>query len=169
MSKMNKNAEYMDRKNPPALTLKPRKETLSTRELNAIVESLKIPERSRTVISGLLFLWHDHWKEAHAAAHEHEGDADYDLLHALVHRREGDYWNSEYWLREVGKHPLFDMLGDRIVPLLSGEEDLLQKIVPGGRWNAKGFVAAIKAQPDLPILREIQAEEYLCFYGLLTR
>lgn len=24
--------------------------------------------------------------------------------HAIMHRREGDYWNSKYWYRQVGRH-----------------------------------------------------------------
>src|ERR1700734_926652 len=101
--KKNKNSAWMDRKSSPALTIKRRTGTLSIPELQTIVESLGVSKSKYTVILGLLFLWHDHWSEAHAAAHEGEGTPDYDLLHALVHRREGDYGNSKYWLREVGK------------------------------------------------------------------
>ena len=30
------------------------------------------------------------------------------FLHAIVHRREGDYWNSKYWFRQAGHHPVID-------------------------------------------------------------
>lgn len=28
--------------------------------------------------------------------------------HAIMHRREGDFWNSKYWWRRVGPHPAIE-------------------------------------------------------------
>lgn len=39
---------------------------------------------------------------AHKIAQQHEGDAIADTIHAIVHRREGDFSNSNYWWRRVG-------------------------------------------------------------------
>lgn len=41
---------------------------------------------------------------AHKIAQEHEGDPLADTLHAVIHRREGDYSNSLYWWRRVGEN-----------------------------------------------------------------
>ncbi|MEA1881092.1 MAG: hypothetical protein U9N31_01635 [Candidatus Marinimicrobia bacterium] len=30
--------------------------------------------------------------------------------HAILHRRESDYWNSKYWYRRVGNHPVIDAM-----------------------------------------------------------
>lgn len=47
------------------------------------------------------------WHRAHDIAQDHEGDADFDWLHALCHRIEGDDWNAGYWYRRAGRerHP----------------------------------------------------------------
>jgi hypothetical protein len=34
--------------------------------------------------------------------------------HAIMHRLEGDYWNSKYWYRQVGSHVIFSRLTARL-------------------------------------------------------
>ncbi len=157
--------ELIERKNPPELILKRRDGTLSLQVLQKAVQTNlgEIPDEKRQTALGLLYLWHDHGSEAHASTDKYEGTPDSDYLHSLFHRREGDYSNSEYWLRETGEHPLFKVLGPRMKSLLAGEEKLSRKIIPEGKWDAKGFVRAVKEQPDSQLLREVQAEEFLCY------
>ena len=52
---------------------------------------------------------------AHKIAQSQEGDPLADTIHAIIHRREGDYSNSLYWWRRVGSHTpaeLSDLYGD---------------------------------------------------------
>jgi len=67
--------------------------------------------RAADLLHALALLWHDRLDAAHQLVQEREGDAEADLLHALLHRREGDYGNARYWFAAVGEHPLFAGLG----------------------------------------------------------
>ncbi len=103
---------FLNPDNPPHLTLKKRTGTMTLAEIRREPPSVAIggkslSEAKREAATGLLLLWHDHWPEAHAIAQAHEGEADFDLLHAWVHCREGDFSNALYWMNEAGKHPLF--------------------------------------------------------------
>ncbi|ORX38196.1 hypothetical protein BD324DRAFT_619926 [Kockovaella imperatae] len=52
-----------------------------------------------------LHLANDDIHHCHEIAQANEGDPTANLLHATLHRREGDYWNSKYWLSRTS-HPL---------------------------------------------------------------
>lgn len=43
------------------------------------------------------------WQRAHDLCQGHEGEADFDWIHALVHRIEGDDANAAYWYRRAGR------------------------------------------------------------------
>ncbi len=62
------------------------------------------------------------WDRAHELAQAHEGNPAYDLLHAFLHRVEGDTPNAAYWYRRAGA-PIYE--GD-----LPSECDLLIQRCP---------------------------------------
>ena len=43
------------------------------------------------------------WDRAHECAQQQEGDPACDLVHAYLHRQEGDLVNAAYWYRRAGK------------------------------------------------------------------
>ena len=52
----------------------------------------------------LLALWYDgkgNWTKAHNIAQEIKG-RDGALVHAYLHRKEGDLWNARYWYTNAG-------------------------------------------------------------------
>lgn len=54
----------------------------------------------------LLALWwagRGDWHRAHDVVQAHEGEADCDLIHAHLHRQEGDTGNARYWYRRAGR------------------------------------------------------------------
>ena len=56
-----------------------------------------------------LWLYHDGLAESHAISQELD-TPEGSFWHAVMHRREPDAWNSEYWWRKVGPHPVLDRL-----------------------------------------------------------
>lgn len=59
-------------------------------------------------LSGL-WLLHNFLDQSHEISqdiHSREGS----LWHGIMHRLEGDYWNSKYWYRKVGDHPVFELM-----------------------------------------------------------
>ncbi|WP_247232067.1 hypothetical protein [Telluribacter sp. SYSU D00476] len=69
------------------------------------VASLDQPTPPTQVSEVVAALWHDangDWTAAHEIAQSREGTRDYDLLHAYLHRVEGDTWNANYWYRRAG-------------------------------------------------------------------
>lgn len=156
---------------PPELGPGPRPGVRSVPELEAELDSMlretSVPESSRELIRGLVLLWHDHLDASHTISQSIE-NPDGSFLHAIMHRREPDYWNSKYWWRRVGKHPGFSELGKRAAAFLDShhEPELRAKIVPGGEWDACAFVDVCeaaagepKAARQIERLRELQRLE----------
>lgn len=52
-----------------------------------------------------LLVWNDDIPAAHPIAQEMD-NTNGNYWHAIIHRREGDYWNAKYWFRLVGSHPV---------------------------------------------------------------
>ena len=60
----------------------------------------------------LLALWYDgrgDWDRAHTIAQDVD-DADGALVHAYLHRKEGDLGNASYWYRRAGRPVATDSL-----------------------------------------------------------
>ena len=53
----------------------------------------------KEIIKALQLIQEDNWDAAHDIAQSKEGHPDYDRIHALLHRIEGDEWNAKYWYR----------------------------------------------------------------------
>jgi len=79
---------------------------------NAILSSLGDTEPPPDLSKPLQALWWlkkgnlevgAEWETAHEICQAAEGEHDYDWVHALAHRIEGDAGNAEYWYRHLGK------------------------------------------------------------------
>ncbi|MCX7867760.1 MAG: hypothetical protein N2438_11675 [Limisphaera sp.] len=137
--------ELLNTETPAHLGPDRRAGTWSESEILARLVSLEEAEpaarRRSVVIRALVLLWHDHWNAAHELV-QSDPSADAALVHAIVHRREPDPWNSKYWWRRTGAHPALERLGLEAGAVLErhGTAGWARRLLPGGRWDPYAFV-----------------------------
>ncbi len=136
--------------------------------LNSSPSELFHPEKigdkdfANAVISGLL-IWNDCEDESHSLAQKiptSEGS----YFHAIIHRREPDIWNSDYWFGKVGEHPVFPVVYDFVQT--NFPEQIKRKILVQNNWDPEIFNKMVeKAQKngnyDDSELTQIQLGELL--------
>jgi hypothetical protein len=66
------------------------------------------PGAAAACLAGL-WLYFDFLDESHRVSQDLDAP-DGSFWHAVMHRREPDAWNSKYWWRRVGPHPVLDRL-----------------------------------------------------------
>lgn len=87
--------------------------------------------------------------------------------HAIVHRQEPDDWNSGYWFRHVGAHPVFP-------DLLHGARALGYDAA-GSAWDPFAFIEFCAAARNRPgtaterVAREVQRLEWQLLFGWCAR
>lgn len=104
-----------------------------------------------------LWLWHDALHECHEIAQKSPGDLQRSkppdkvqsrdaivslaFWHAIMHRREGDFWNSKYWYARCRDHPALATIASHARPLLDtlADRPLASRLARGG-WDTDAFV-----------------------------
>lgn len=109
-------------------------------------------EMGQALLSAL-WLYHDFLDESHSISQELHTPTG-SLLHGMMHRREPDAWNSKYWFRRVGDHPLCAQIGAAAKELGYGN----------GQWDPAKFVDDCEAARDTGteregLLKRVQARE----------
>ena len=61
------------------------------------------PEGADLALQALWWAGKADWERAHRCAQQREGDPRCDLVHAYLHRQEGDAANARYWYRRAGR------------------------------------------------------------------
>ena len=60
-------------------------------------------------VKAALWLYVDELEKAHELAQDLHTETG-SFLHGIVHRREGDFWNSKYWFKQAGHHAVIDQV-----------------------------------------------------------
>ncbi len=138
------------------------------RRLDEVLRDAPLAHANVELVRALALLWHDHLDASHSIS-QRVDNADGAYLHAMMHRREPDYWNAQYWFRQAGRHRLNPALATRATALLdtANEPGLRDKLVPGGEWDPLAFVDACEQAEKLAhsasvrqTLRAVQAAEF---------
>jgi hypothetical protein len=72
-------------------------------------------EMAACCVAGV-WLLHDFLDESHTISQGIETPSG-SYWHAIMHRREGDFWNSKYWYRRVGQHPVLSEIAEVFDPM----------------------------------------------------
>jgi hypothetical protein len=155
---------------PPELGPGPRAGVKSEEALERVMgktppDADNAPAREQ-LARALVFLWHDHMDAAHRIAQD-IGSADGSYVHGIVHRREPDYGNAQYWFRRVGEYPAFTELATRVRAMseLKADVALRSKLIPDGKWSVMRMVSACEEasctgnRQQIQLLREVQRIE----------
>ena len=72
-------------------------------QFRSSVSAAQPPVGVSPALQALWWLAKDDWDKAHKVIQQHEGKPDCDLVHAHLHRVEGDLSNAGYWYRHAGR------------------------------------------------------------------
>jgi hypothetical protein len=89
------------------LRMSPLPVTARTMTLQEFMQSLEKETAPASFPAPLLALWYAHrgaWDDAHHTV-QNESDSKSALVHAYLHRQEGDDWNARYWYNRARRSP----------------------------------------------------------------
>lgn len=126
-------------------------------------------EQKQLLRCGLLLL-NDDLHASHDIA-QHIKTSTGSFWHAIMHRREGDAGNANYWWRLAGEHPAFEPLFENASKYLQERKEdealaFATKMRQEGKWSPVDFVRACSnAGGDGEWLRGLQVVEMTTLLG----
>jgi hypothetical protein len=105
---------------------------------------IKSPPAAGAMLAGL-WLWHDALEESHTLSQKLD-TPDGAYWHAIMHRREGDFSNSKYWLARCRNHPCGAAMAKSLAELNQSDPAL----VSTGGWDPFAFVDLVEQVHDRP-------------------
>ncbi|PQV64358.1 hypothetical protein B1R32_10539 [Abditibacterium utsteinense] len=132
-------AEFFAQLEPRTPTLFPIQSAdsaLSQEIMNADLFAGKSGEFVELCRVGLL-LWNDDLDFSHPISQKMESQSG-SFWHGIVHRREADFSNANYWWNRTGTHPTFDSICDLVLHAVP-DFPFLHEIRDSGAWEPKAF------------------------------
>ncbi|SPO26991.1 uncharacterized protein UTRI_10454_B [Ustilago trichophora] len=142
--------------------LRPQKPFSSTHKSIISTPTFPVP------VIAILHLLNDDLTSAHSLVQDDDSNMDSNLIHSILHRREGDFWNSKWWLDRFS-HPFLDQLyAERGMKGRKGAKqfvDLVERLTS----NKGGAVTACAAQRDVNEAKNWQWKEHSSLATYLFR
>ena len=150
----------LQRPETDTLPLRPQKpfSDAHRKTISSLTPTLPIP------VVGILHLLNDDLDSAHTLVQDDDANIDSNLIHSILHRREGDFWNSKWWLNQFTHPFLTTLYAERNLPGTQGAKSFVDSI----ENITKGATTACAARRDVDSAKSWQAKEhfeltqYLC-------
>lgn len=137
---------------------------------NVLTAPTAVSESDAACLLAGLWLWHDQLDRSHQISQTVQTPSG-SYWHAIMHRREGDFWNSKYWLNRCAGHPALARIGRLAADAVNARrhaDSRLMKLTLG-EWNPAAFVDLVEAvhdRPDDPIIPAVVELQKLEWRGL---
>jgi hypothetical protein len=122
-----------------------------------------------------IWLYHDFLEESHRISQEIATPSG-SFWHAIMHRREPDAWNSKYWFRRVGTHPIFEPLREKAeqLPGAKSQGSATTPLFRQPHWDPYAFVDLCELARErddglAKLCQQIQALEWRLLFDFCCR
>jgi hypothetical protein len=133
-----------------------------------LTTQIKSSAAADAMLAGL-WLWHDALEESHTLSQKLD-TPDGAYWHAIMHRREGDFSNSKYWLARCRSHPSAAAIAKSLPKLIESHRGDSALLSTGG-WDPFAFVDLVEqvhgrpSDPRLPTVIAIQQLEWRVLFA----
>lgn len=117
-------------------------------------------------IKAMLLLWLDDLEISHTLS-QGVDTPDGSFIHAIIHRREGDFSNSKYWFARTGQHAAMAELAQHVAKAPGDwHRPQLKRLIDGGTWHGPAYVDFVETvtghpgSPDHAIAVSLQKLEW---------
>lgn len=144
----------------PGQPLRPMREALQALTVERAFAHVQVADRS-AALACLAGVWlkYDFLHESHEISQQIE-TATGSYWHAIMHRREPDYANAQYWFRRVGQHPVYDPLWESAQEIAGAYPiDEARQMLCWNRWEAYRFVDLCEAAAEDKEKRQLFCRE----------